>query len=353
MARVDSPDLASDYVLEDFDYHLPEHLIAKEPLNNRVDSRLMQVTPSGSVQHWQFKQLNQLLKPGDLLVLNNSKVMKARLLGHKTSGGQVEVLIERVINPTVALCHVKSNRSPRLGSQIQIGDVLLTLVSRQGRLFQFEFSASVFDLMEQCGHVPLPPYLNRDDNPADIERYQTVYAQHQGSVAAPTAGLHFDQALIDQLKSQGVNIEYCTLHVGAGTFLLVQVDNIKEHVMHEEWFEVSPALVEAIAKTKAYGHRVIACGTTTVRSLESAARTGQLKPYCGNTNIFIFPGFKFQVIDAMITNFHLPKSSLIMLVSAFLGRVDWIQKAYELAIEQQYRFYSYGDAMVLGLDYPG
>lgn len=337
--------------VSDFDYELPESLIAQYPLAERTSSRLMCVDrESGAVSHRQFTDLIDCLNPGDLLVFNESRVIKARLFGQKASGGKVEVLVERVISETEVLAHVRSSKSPKVGAKLQLADAFeVEVKEHKVALFRLCLisEGNWFSLLDQHGHMPLPPYMHREDEESDIERYQTVYSETEGSVAAPTAGLHFDQAFLDQLQAKGVQFGYVTLHVGAGTFQPVRVDDIKDHHMHSEWIDVSSELVDRINKTKQSGHKVYAVGTTTVRSLESAALSGELKSYRGETDIFIFPGYEFKVIDGMLTNFHLPKSTLLMLVSAFIGRDDMLA-AYREAVEQEYRFFSYGDAMWLG-----
>lgn len=337
--------------INDFDFDLPSELIARYPLPTRSQSRLLHVLPEKTeFEHYYFKNLPNLLNPGDLLVLNDTRVLKARLFGHKASGGQVELLIERIQDAKHALVHMKASKSPKPGAEIILGqDYRLKVIGRQARLYELELigAGDFFALLEQLGEIPLPPYMERKADASDLERYQTVYANYLGSVAAPTAGLHFDHALIEALQARGVNIAYVTLHVGAGTFLPVQVDDITTHQLHEELATVSEATVAAIQATKARGGRVIAVGTTSVRSLESAATSGELKPFHGDTRLFIYPGFRFHVIDGMITNFHLPKSSLLMLVAAFVG-LDTMRQAYQTAIDLGYRFYSYGDAMLIG-----
>jgi len=335
--------------LSQFDYHLPEHLIATHPLVSRSASRLMVLhREDKTIQHCQFKDLPQFLHPHDLLVFNNSKVMPARLFGVKSTGGKGEILIERVIDDQTVLAHVKASKVLKPGNTVVLGDkTVLNMVTRVGDLFQLELEqGNIWEVMDHIGHMPLPHYMNREDVLEDRERYQTVYADPLGSVAAPTAGLHFDQALLNQLSQQGVEQTKVTLHVGAGTFQPVRSDNITEHHMHSEWIEVPGSVCKAVQIAKSKSARVIAVGTTSVRSLESAAKPGQLQPYHGETDIFIYPGYQFKVVDAMITNFHLPKSSLLMLVSAFAG-LDFIQHAYQEAIRHEYRFYSYGDAMLI------
>ncbi len=332
----------------DFDFDLPQELIAQYPLEHRTASRLLQVSGDKLLDS-QFSDILELLAPNDLLVFNNTRVIPARLHGQKSTGGKLEVLIERVIDEHHVLAHVRCSKSPKPGSQLILeGHINAVMIERQGELFKLHFNHTqpVHELLQQYGHMPLPPYINRDDDETDLERYQTVYAQQPGAVAAPTAGLHFDQKLLQQIADKGIKSAYVTLHVGAGTFQPVRVDNIKDHHMHTEWIEVSAQVVEQIRETKAQGGRVIAVGTTSVRSLESAAQSGQLQPFEGDSDIFIYPGYEFRVVDAMITNFHLPQSTLLMLVSAFVGREN-ILKAYRHAVEQKYRFFSYGDAMFL------
>lgn len=333
----------------DFNYHLPDELIAQFPLENRSDSRLLHVT-TDNLQDLQFKNIIDLLKPDDLLVFNNTEVIPARLFGNKASGGKIEILIERIVNENVALAHVKASKSPKVGSELIINDELHATVSaRHDALFELAFNRPVLDVLDTCGHIPLPPYIERADEDSDFQRYQTVYGCVPGAVAAPTAGLHFDQPLLDQIHNKGVDTAEVTLHVGAGTFQPVRVDDINDHHMHSEHIEVSGDVVNKVNACKARGGRVIAVGTTSVRSLESAAKEGVLKPYQGDTDIFIYPGYKFQVVDALITNFHLPESTLLMLVSALIGK-DIIFNAYQHAIAEKYRFFSYGDAMFIEPD---
>ncbi|BBO28734.1 S-adenosylmethionine:tRNA ribosyltransferase-isomerase [Alteromonas sp. I4] len=340
--------------LSDFSFTLPEHLIAKYPTPDRTASRLLHLNgKTGDVNHKQFQQMLDLVEPGDLLVFNNTRVIPARLLGQKASGGKVEVLIERIVDDNNALAHVRASKAPKPGTDLLLeGAVSVTVTGRQDALFELRFNgdATVLEQLEQYGHMPLPPYIDRPDEQADKERYQTVYNQAPGAVAAPTAGLHFDDALLERLQQKGVNLAYVTLHVGAGTFQPVRVDNILEHKMHSEFAIVPEDVVNAVRATKATGKRVIAVGTTSVRSLESSALEASkdevLVPYQSDTDIFIYPGFEFKVVDAMFTNFHLPESTLIMLISAFAGK-DNVLHAYEQAIEQEYRFYSYGDSMFI------
>ncbi|MGA1691653.1 MAG: tRNA preQ1(34) S-adenosylmethionine ribosyltransferase-isomerase QueA, partial [Sedimenticolaceae bacterium] len=289
-----------------------------------------------------------LLRAGDLLVFNNTRVMSARLHGQKSTGGRVEILIERVIEPTRCLAHVRASKSPKVGSTLRVEDAKITMVARHDNLFelQLESAGDFYQLMESHGHMPLPPYIDRDDGADDEERYQTVFAKEMGAVAAPTAGLHFDDAMLQSLTDMDVEQAEVTLHVGAGTFQPVKTENLDEHIMHSEWLSVSDETVEKIKACKAGGGRVVAVGTTSVRSLETAAKDGELKPYQGDTRLFIRPGYQFQVVDLLLTNFHLPQSTLLMLVSAFAGYEN-IMRAYRHAVEQRYRFFSYGDAMLL------
>ncbi len=332
----------------DFHFDLPEALIARHPLPERSSSRLLVLDgPSGELSHRQFADILGFLKPGDLMVFNNTRVIPARLFGQKASGGKLEVLVERVLDSHRVLAHVRSSKSPKPGSKILIdGGGEAEMLQRHDALFELGFSEDVLPLLERVGHMPLPPYIDRPDEDADRERYQTVYAERAGAVAAPTAGLHFDEALLASIRAKGVDTAFVTLHVGAGTFQPVRVERIEDHHMHNEWLEVSQDVVDAVAACKARGGRVVAVGTTSVRSLESAARDGVLKPFSGDTDIFIFPGRPFHVVDALVTNFHLPESTLLMLVSAFAGYPETMA-AYAAAVEQGYRFFSYGDAMFI------
>jgi len=335
--------------LDDFDYHLPDELIAQQPLLQRSASRLLQVQrDSSQLVDYQFIDLMDLLIPGDLLVMNNTRVLPARLFAHKDSGGKVELLLERLLSPYEMLAQVRANRPLKVGAKVVIDDtVQLESLGRQGEFYHFKsHSGALEGILKVYGQMPLPPYISRSPSEDDNQRYQTVYADVPGAVAAPTAGLHFDQALLDKLKQKGIASTHITLHVGAGTFQPVRIDDVKAHKMHAEYLEVSDGVCAKIQSTKANGGRVIAIGTTTVRALETAAADGQLKPYQGDSRLFIYPGFQFKVIDAMLTNFHLPKSTLLMLVSAFAGRAK-MQQAYAHAIEQRYRFFSYGDAMLI------
>jgi S-adenosylmethionine:tRNA ribosyltransferase-isomerase len=336
--------------LTDFDYHLPQELIARYPLPERSSSRLLCLNHSNaSILHVKFTDLMDFLSPGDLLVCNNSRVIPARLLGQKPTSGQVEVLVERILDDKNVLAHVRASKTPKPGTYINFSDdIRFEMIGRRDNLFELRCLAneSILDVIESIGHMPIPPYFQRASDESDKERYQTIYADPKGSVAAPTAGLHFDQALFEKLRVNNIDIDYVTLHVGAGTFAPVRVDNVTEHKMHSERIDVPAKLCEKIKKTKANGGRVIAVGTTTARSLETASLTGELKPFLGETSIFIYPGFEFRCIDALITNFHLPCSTLLMLVSA-LGGYQSVMSAYEEAIAHKYRFYSYGDAMFI------
>lgn len=332
----------------DFHFELPEHLIARHPLSERRASRLLVLDgPTGELAHKGFADLLGYLRPGDLMVFNNTRVIPARLFGQKASGGKLEILVERVLDSHRVLAHVRSSKSPKAGSTILIdGGAEATMLARHDALFELGFAEDVLPLLDRLGHMPLPPYIDRPDEDADRERYQTVYARHAGAVAAPTAGLHFDEALLESIAAKGVETAFVTLHVGAGTFQPVRVERIEEHHMHLEWLEVGQEVVDAVAACRARGGRVIAVGTTSVRSLESAARDGVLKPFSGDTDIFIYPGRPFHVVDALVTNFHLPESTLLMLVSAFAGYPETMA-AYSAAVEQGYRFFSYGDAMFI------
>jgi S-adenosylmethionine:tRNA ribosyltransferase-isomerase len=335
---------------DEFSYQLPEELIAQFPTEQRGNSRLLaMVCPSGELTDLEFSNFPGLLKAGDLLVFNDTRVIPARLFGNKETGGKVEILLERILDKQQMLAQVRASKSPKPGSMIHLqGGIRLELMERQEDMFVLDVigEMSVLELLQQVGHIPLPPYIQRDDDVEDIERYQTVYAKKPGAVAAPTAGLHFTDKLMQEITEQGIDSVYVTLHVGAGTFQPVRVDNIEEHQMHSEYLEVSADVCEKVKQCKAKGGRVIAIGTTAVRCLETAAQASELKPYQGETDIFIYPGYEFKVIDALITNFHLSESTLLMLVSAFAGR-DNIMDAYQHAIDEAYRFFSYGDAMFL------
>lgn len=333
-----------------FHFELPDELIATEPLTERTASRLLVIdAASGTRRDCRFDAVAELLRSGDLLIVNDTRVLRARLYGIKESGGRVEVLLERLLDEHSALAHVRASNGPRTGTRLWLEDAIGALVvRRQGALYElrFESAAPVLELLERYGHVPLPPYLRRGDTPADRERYQTVFAARPGAVAAPTAGLHFDQALLRRLASKGVRQARVTLHVGAGTFQPVRSPCVEQHQMHAEYLEVDSAVCARVAQTRASGGRVVAVGTTVVRALETAAHSGVLRPYRGETNLFIYPGYRFRTVDALITNFHLPRSSLLMLVCAFAGREQTLS-AYRHAVAARYRFYSYGDAMFI------
>lgn len=333
----------------DFHYDLPAQLIAQRPLPARGDSRLLALDgATGALRDLGFRDLGGLLRPGDLLVFNNTRVIPARLFGRKDSGGRVELLIERLTGARAALAHVRASKAPRVGTRIQLaGGEALEVRGREDDLYALEaVDADLTDLLERHGHVPLPPYIERADDAADAERYQTVFARHAGAVAAPTAGLHFDTALLEQLTARGIDFAELTLHVGAGTFQPVREEQLDRHRMHAEWLEVGAELVAAVERARARGARVVAVGTTSVRALESAAAQGELAPFRGDSRLFIRPGYRFRVVDALVTNFHLPESTLLMLVSAFAGH-GHIMAAYRHAVAQGYRFFSYGDAMFL------
>lgn len=337
--------------IADFDFSLPDALIAQHPPEVRGSSRLLAALPDMQLADKVFADVVDYMAAGDVLVFNNTKVMKARLFGQKASGGKIEALIERVLDEHTALAHVRSSKSPKPGTVLEFeGGVRAVMVERAEELFclRFEDTRTVYEILEQTGRLPLPPYIERAADDHDDSRYQTVYAKHQGAVAAPTAGLHFTDDLLAAVRAKGVETAEVTLHVGAGTFQPVRVDNIAEHKMHSEWFDVPAETVAKIEAAQACGNRVWAVGTTSMRALESAAReTGRLKAGRGDTDIFITPGYRFRVVDRLITNFHLPKSTLLMLVSAFSG-MEHIRAVYAHAVAQEYRFFSYGDAMVLG-----
>jgi len=331
----------------DFSYDLPQELIAQYPAQQRTGSRLLVVDRDKELTDLQFSDFPQLLRKNDLLVFNDTRVMAARMYGRKETGGKVEILLERLLPENRALAQIRASKSPKAGSSIMVGGTRLTVEGREGDMFILSMDTPGFmSLMADYGHMPLPPYIQRDDESFDESRYQTVYANQEGSVAAPTAGLHFDEALLAELEKRGVETARVTLHVGAGTFQRVRVENLAEQVMHAEWLQVSQAVCDQVAATRERGGRVIAVGTTSVRSLESAAADGVLKPYEGDTRLFITPGYRFKVVDALLTNFHLPESTLLMLVCAFAGYEETMA-AYRHAVAHEYRFFSYGDAMFL------
>lgn len=351
--------------LSDFYFDLPDELIARYPKPERTASRLLQLNgENGDISHRTFSDVLDLINEGDLLIFNNTRVIPARMYGRKLSGGKIEVLVERVLSETTFLAHVRSSKSPKVGAELILGEdklgeghgVKAMMIGRQETLFELEIadkSTALLDVLQKIGHMPLPPYIDRPDEDADQERYQTVYNKVPGAVAAPTAGLHFDNELLAKLKAKGVNFAFVTLHVGAGTFQPVRVEKIEDHHMHAEYVEVSQEVCDAILSTKAAGNRVIAVGTTSVRSIESAALAAEengssqlIESFFSDTSIFIYPGKKFRVIDCLITNFHLPESTLIMLVSAFAG-YEHTMNAYKSAVENRYRFFSYGDAMFI------
>jgi S-adenosylmethionine:tRNA ribosyltransferase-isomerase len=337
--------------LSEFHFDLPDELIAHHPPANRTDSRLLCLDKTlGVITHRHFPDLMDLIQPGDLMVFNNTRVIPARLFGRKETGGQVEVLLERVVGENSAVAQIRSSKSPKPGSRLifasESREVTAEVTGRNEEFFNLTFSIPVMELADECGHMPLPPYIRREDEPADRERYQTVYGDKKGAVAAPTAGLHFDDALMQAIRDKGVDTAMVTLHVGAGTFQPVRTDIIEEHKMHAEYLEVSNEVCEQVRQCKGRGGRVIAVGTTSVRCLETAAQSGEVNSFQGDTRIFIYPGYKFQVVDALVTNFHLPESTLIMLVSAMAGREN-ILSAYAEAVREKYRFFSYGDAMFI------
>ena len=338
--------------LSDFNFDLPDELIARYPLETRSASRLLHLNADGSYQDHHFTDILELFEEGDLLILNDTKVMKARLKGKRASGGAVEVLVERIFDQTIAHCHIKASNTPKAGAELFIGPdaVKVTVTGRHENLFIVEFSQPILKVLDLYGALPIPPYFNRDAEAIDTERYQTVFNDPTklASVAAPTASLHFDDELLQKLADKGVQKTFVTLHVGAGTFLPVRTLDIENHIMHSEWCEVSEDAAKIIQETKARGNKIIAVGTTATRATESAAQAcgGQIGAWTGDTQIFIYPGYQFCVVDRLITNFHLPESTLLMLVSALSNR-DNILSAYKHAVDSQYRFFSYGDAMLI------
>jgi S-adenosylmethionine:tRNA ribosyltransferase-isomerase len=345
----------------EFHYQLPEQLIAQNPCEIRSQSRLLHYSRADkSIQHTQFNHIVELIEADDLLVFNNTRVIPARLYGHKETGGKVEILVERLSSEQCCLAHIKASKTPKPGNKIILhalqsgqenenkAQFSVTVEGREGDLFVLssEPGVQMAEIMQNIGHMPLPPYIERSDNVDDFSRYQTVYGKIPGAVAAPTAGLHFDDDLLKQLKDKGVDSAYVTLHVGAGTFQPVRSDRIEDHQMHFEYLEVPQETVDKCRQTRAKGGRIIAVGTTTVRSLETASQSGELEAYRGETDIFIYPGYQFKSIDALITNFHLPESTLLMLISAFAGK-DEMMRCYKVAVAEEYRFFSYGDAMFI------
>lgn len=336
--------------LEDFDFELPQELIAQHPARERTASRMLHLDArTGIFEDRQFRELAELIGPDDVLVLNDTRVINARLLGAKASGGQVELLVERVLDAHQALVQVRASKSPRENSLLHLfGGMTARVLGREGEFFRvrFESQSDVLEYLERHGSVPLPPYIERSAAPEDAQRYQTVYARTPGAVAAPTAGLHFDEAMLARIAARGAKIAYLTLHVGAGTFQPVRSRDVSEHRMHSEWFNVPKGTVEAIEAARRAGGRILAVGTTTLRALESAAASGTLQAGFAETNLFILPGYRFQVVERLLTNFHLPKSTLLMLISAFSG-IEQVRAAYRHAIDERYRFFSYGDAMLI------
>ena len=334
----------------DFNFDLPENLIAQYPTENREASRFLCLDRnSGAYFDRQFADIADLIHPGDLLVFNDTKVIPARLFARRESGGKVEIMLERLLDDQTMLCQLRSSKTPKQGSCLFLeDDSAVEVLPMCDGFFQLQLlsESTLLEKFLTLGHIPLPPYIKRADEALDQERYQTVYAKHPGAVAAPTAGLHFSEVLLSSFKTKGVNSAYVTLHVGAGTFQPVRSEQIEDHKMHSEWFRLDESVCEQVFRTKANGGKIIAVGTTSVRCLESAARDGELQPYEGETAIFIYPGYVFQVVDALITNFHLPESTLLMLVSAFAGREN-ILRAYQHAVDESYRFFSYGDAMYI------
>ena len=337
----------------DFSFDLPDELIARYPMAERTASRLLCLNGAeGTIQHNGFTDILDLVQPGDLMVFNDTRVIPARLFGQKETGGKIEILLERLQDNNTALAHIRSSRSPKPGAKLLLQDgTAVEVLGRQESLFEIQFplDMNLLDLLDKIGHMPLPPYIEREDELSDRERYQTVYSKNAGAVAAPTAGLHFDEALLQALKDKGVETAFVTLHVGAGTFQPVKADNIFEHHMHSEYIEVSQKVCDQIAETRARGGRVIAVGTTSVRCLETASQSGEIQPYLGDTDIFIYPGYRWKITDGLMTNFHLPKSTLLMLVSALMG-FDLVKGIYAHAVAEKYRFFSYGDASLL---FPG
>jgi S-adenosylmethionine:tRNA ribosyltransferase-isomerase len=334
------------YTLSDFDFDLPSELIAQVPLPERAASRLLKVGET-QCEDRVFSELPSFLQAGDVLVFNDTKVLNARFYGVKQSGGKVEVLVERVLDARTVLAQVRASKSPLPGTVLRLADSFdVSVGERSGEFFVLHFPSDAIELIDRYGQLPLPPYIQHAADATDTQRYQTVYAKHPGAVAAPTAGLHFDQALLDQLQQQGVLLTWLTLHVGAGTFQPVRTENLAEHQMHSEWYHLPQTTVDIIETAQRSGRKVIAVGTTSMRALESASQTGELVAGSSDTQLFVTPGYQFKTVDRLITNFHLPKSTLMMLVSAFAG-VDRIRHAYSHAIAQRYRFFSYGDAMLL------
>ncbi|RPI44433.1 MAG: tRNA preQ1(34) S-adenosylmethionine ribosyltransferase-isomerase QueA [Betaproteobacteria bacterium] len=336
--------------LDDFDFFLPPELIAQQPAAERSASRLLCLDGrNGRIADRFFRDFASLVEAGDVVILNDTRVIKARLTGAKSTGGRVEVLIERILDASTALAQLRASKAPREGSRLRlIGGATARVLGREGEFYRlaFEGISDLFGYLDRHGAVPLPPYIDHEATENDASRYQTIYARNPGAVAAPTAGLHFDEATLEALRRRGAVIGYVTLHVGAGTFQPVRVDDVREHRMHREWFDVPEQTVAAVRLARSRGARVLAVGTTTLRALEAAAAAGELRAGYGETNLFILPGFRFRVVDRLLTNFHLPRSTLLMLVSAF-GGMEHIRQAYAHAVRQRYRFFSYGDAMLI------
>jgi len=336
----------------DFTFDLPDNLIAQHPPTSRTSSKLLFIDPdTNKFKDLSFLEFPQLLNPKDLLVFNNTRVIPARIFGHKASGGKIEILLERILNKNQILAQIRASKTPKPNTDLYLdSDIKVTVLQQLDNFFKLEFhdTRSVYEILPEIGHIPLPPYIKRTDTPIDKERYQTIYASQLGAVAAPTAGLHFDTTMIQQIQNMGIETTFITLHVGAGTFSPIRVNDISQHTMHAEYLQVSQQVCEQIQATRARGGRVIAVGTTSVRALETATDNGIIKPYQGETRLFITPGYKFQSVDALLTNFHLPESTLLMLVSAFAGQKQ-VLAAYRHAVAQQYRFFSYGDAMFMNL----
>ena len=334
--------------IEEFDYELPAELVAQHPSFERAASRLLHLdAAAGGISDWHFADLPRFLRPGDLMVLNDTRVIKARIEARKQSGGKMEVLIERILDGNSGLAMLRASHPPKAGQWIRVGPMDRALIkARHGDLFELQFERDLLGLLDRLGNVPLPPYIARRPSALDESRYQTVYAKENGAVAAPTAGLHFDQAMLDKVRDAGVQLAFVTLHVGAGTFQPVRAQRIEDHAMHSEWYQVPAETAAALARTRAQGGRVLAVGTTSLRALESAHEDGRLRAGSAQTRLFIHPGYRFRVVDRLLTNFHLPRSTLLMLVAAFAG-LDNVRRAYRHAVEQRYRFLSYGDAMLI------
>ena len=334
--------------VSDFDYELPPELIARYPTEKRSGARLMHLdASSGVINHLRFLDIVDLIDAEDLMIFNNTRVIPARFFGFRETGGKIEILLERVLSETSALAQIRASKSPKPGDTIFLdGEFEVKVLDREREFFRLEFPGGVLAIAKQFGQIPLPPYLGRNDEPEDAERYQTIFASQPGAVAAPTAGLHFDREIFDKLSEKGVSCAELTLHVGAGTFQPVRVNSLADHQMHQELVRVGASVCSAVERCRSRKGRLIAVGTTSVRSLEAASQTGIVRPFEGDTDLFIRPGYQFQAVDAMVTNFHLPRSTLLILVSVFAGS-DKIQRAYEEAIRESYRFFSYGDAMLI------